>query len=401
MAKGTITLSGSTVGTKMESLEVEQGATGAVAGAFKVDNNDTDKQAIVVEAANIDADVMDITMDAVTTAKGIDITADALTTGSALYIDSDSSSTGTRNIASIIQNHASASGSTTLYLQNDHATANALLAKGAVTVGVDDTGHDVKFFGATAGSYMLWDESTDDLILGGAAQIGIGTTAPAHPLDIAGAANLGLQVKNANGAYARLMPDSTGANADIRFDFEGGSGSETGIALIFRNGTSEKMRLTGAGKLGIGATAPDRMLEIEGSEAAIHLDSSANAFLQIDRGAADDIGQITYSTAGSSTWFAGMADSDSSGLAGSEFFIGEGSGGASDAHFVINDAGNVGLGSLSPAAKLDVAGVVAAGSLQGASASPADQQFSFASDGNWHTILSTAYTNVIVAASSN
>ncbi len=43
MAKGTITLSGSTVGTKMESLEVEQGATGGVNGLFKVDNNDTDK----------------------------------------------------------------------------------------------------------------------------------------------------------------------------------------------------------------------------------------------------------------------------------------------------------------------------------------------------------------------
>ena len=49
MAKGTITLSGSTVGTKMESLEVEQATTGGVAGALKVDNNDTDKQAIVVE----------------------------------------------------------------------------------------------------------------------------------------------------------------------------------------------------------------------------------------------------------------------------------------------------------------------------------------------------------------
>ena len=119
MAKGTITLSGSTVGTKMESLEIEQGATGAVAGAFKVDNNDTDKQAIVVEAANIDADVMDVTMDAVTTAKGIDITADALTTGSVLYIDSDSSSTSTRSIASVIQNHASATGSTGLTVQAD------------------------------------------------------------------------------------------------------------------------------------------------------------------------------------------------------------------------------------------------------------------------------------------
>ena len=38
-----------------------------------------------------------------------------------------------------------------------------------VTVGVDDTGYDVKFFGATSGSHLLWDESADDLILAGAA----------------------------------------------------------------------------------------------------------------------------------------------------------------------------------------------------------------------------------------
>ena len=126
MAKGTITLSGSTVGTKMESLEVEQGATGAVAGAFKVDNNDTDKQAIVVEAANIDADVMDVTMDAVTTAKGIDITADGLTTGSALYIDSDSSSTSARNIVSIIQNNTSASSAIGLKVQQDSEAPTAV-----------------------------------------------------------------------------------------------------------------------------------------------------------------------------------------------------------------------------------------------------------------------------------
>ena len=50
---------------------------------------------------------------------------------------------------------------------------------GTVTVGVDGTGHDVKFFGATSGAYMLWDESQDDLIVGGAGRVGIGTTAPA------------------------------------------------------------------------------------------------------------------------------------------------------------------------------------------------------------------------------
>ena len=40
------------------------------------------------------------------------------------------------------------------------------------TVGVDDTGYDVKFFGATSGQYMLWDESADKLILTGEIEAG-------------------------------------------------------------------------------------------------------------------------------------------------------------------------------------------------------------------------------------
>ena len=36
-----------------------------------------------------------------------------------------------------------------------------------ITVGVDDTGYDVKFFGATSGQYLLWDESADELVLAG------------------------------------------------------------------------------------------------------------------------------------------------------------------------------------------------------------------------------------------
>lgn len=53
---------------------------------------------------------------------------------------------------------------------------------GTVTVGVDDTGYDVKFFGATAGCSMLWDESADQLIVTGNA------TTPA--LKLAGAGSL-------------------------------------------------------------------------------------------------------------------------------------------------------------------------------------------------------------------
>ncbi len=73
---------------------------------------------------------------------------------------------------------------------NGTANLDAVDIDGAVqidatlSVGVDDTGYDVKLFGDTASAYMLWDASADDLILGGAGglivpegQITIGATA--------------------------------------------------------------------------------------------------------------------------------------------------------------------------------------------------------------------------------
>ena len=41
---------------------------------------------------------------------------------------------------------------------------------GTVTVGVNDTGYDVKLFGATSGKYWLWDESTDMMQVNGGSQ---------------------------------------------------------------------------------------------------------------------------------------------------------------------------------------------------------------------------------------
>jgi hypothetical protein len=47
-------------------------------------------------------------------------------------------------------------------------TANAAVSvQSTLTVGEDDTGYDVKLFGATSGQYLLWDESADELVLAG------------------------------------------------------------------------------------------------------------------------------------------------------------------------------------------------------------------------------------------
>ena len=60
---------------------------------------------------------------------------------------------------------------TTLDLNGALDVSGASQFSSTITVGVNDTGYDVKFFGATSGAYMLWDESTDDLILAGAAKL--------------------------------------------------------------------------------------------------------------------------------------------------------------------------------------------------------------------------------------
>ena len=52
-------------------------------------------------------------------------------------------------------------------------TGSGLKVGGALTVGVDDAGYDVKFFGDTASAHLLWDTSADKLLTAGGATIDI------------------------------------------------------------------------------------------------------------------------------------------------------------------------------------------------------------------------------------
>ena len=51
---------------------------------------------------------------------------------------------------------------------------NTVAADKAIHIGVDDAGVDVKFFGATASAFALWDQSVDDLVFDGAAGLHLG-----------------------------------------------------------------------------------------------------------------------------------------------------------------------------------------------------------------------------------
>tara|TARA_R100000808_G_scaffold1279_6_gene5999 strand:- start:14057 stop:16657 length:2601 start_codon:yes stop_codon:yes gene_type:complete len=140
-----------------------------------------------------------------------------------------------------------------------------------VTVGVDDTGYDVKFFGDTASAYMLWDASTDDLILGGAATLGVGTTAPdgkvhihnasagsvtananADELIIENSGFAGLSILTPNDQLASIVfgdPDDNDV-AGINYDHGGNS-------MRFVTNASERLRIDSSGNVGIGTSSPD------------------------------------------------------------------------------------------------------------------------------------------------
>ena len=116
---------------------------------------------------------------------------------------------------------------------------------GTVTVGVDDTGKDVKLFGATSGAYALWDESANHLILAGGAEINIGgdTDAAYGPLQVGYATD--------NNTYIQVLSDVAG---QIHFgDSTSGDAREIG-ALQYRHDT-DTMRIKAGGNAVFDCTA--------------------------------------------------------------------------------------------------------------------------------------------------
>ena len=135
----------------------------------------------------------------------------------------------------------------------------AVQIDGTVTVGVDDTGLDVKFFGASAGAYMEWDESADQLRIMGAsadATTSTGKLLLATSLTDINANDVIGKIEfqaphEAGGTDAITVAASIQALAQDTF-----SSSVNATDLIFYTGHSEaateKFRFTSQGELGVG-----------------------------------------------------------------------------------------------------------------------------------------------------
>ncbi|MFA5877415.1 MAG: immunoglobulin-like domain-containing protein [Candidatus Paceibacterota bacterium] len=179
--------------------------------------------------------------------------------------------------------------------------------------------------------------------------VGIGTTTPAAKLDILGSSGDQLRLRTAGSEYYRLGRNSSTGLMEFY-------GSQTGYTgYVFDGVDGERMRITSAGYVGIGTTTPGSLLTVGGSalfaaSAAPTLTvkgySSGSADVFVDT--ATNYGGFGYKSAGVEQWYIGNNATGGDDIA---FMLGA----SRTVGMFLNQSGNLGIGTVSPADRLSVA----------------------------------------------
>ena len=161
------------------------------------------------------------TTGAITTAGGMGIGASAVVGGNlTVFTDSDLKSTTNLDAVDI---------------------DGAVQIDGAVTVGVDDTGHDVQFFGATSGQFLLWDQSADELALVGDTKLSFHDAAGGE--NIIASADGHLEINS--GTTLDITAATVDINAVTKFNVDGPT-QLTGAVTVGVDGTGHDVKFFGA-----------------------------------------------------------------------------------------------------------------------------------------------------------
>lgn len=230
---------------------------------------------------------------------------------------------------------------------------------------------DLAFWTTTGGS------PTERMRIDSSGYVGIGTTSPDSKLNIEGPKNTAiLTLGNTTAGSSWVVGDRVGG-----IDFYSGDGSGGGIgvkasisyedavggtgssqAMVFRTGGNtsgtnnvERMRLQYNGNVGIGTTSPSARLEVQGTnsntQAALKVTDSGDSFFEVvpDNNTTFKIGDLD-------------AVGDEAMIVGTFSDITFSKGGTTT--MILDSNNNVGIGTTSPGAKLDVSGNLRADSVQ-------------------------------------
>ena len=188
----------------------------------------------------------------------------------------------------------------------------------------------------------FYTNNTERMRITSAGNVGIGTSSPASKLQIGSVGSTGYSVSN-----GLAFGDGTRAGA-LNVD-SSGTILYSSTNLIFSPGTTEAVRITSAGNVGIGTTSPSSLLHVSGTTPTVIIEGSSTNSAKINL-----VGSFT-------TW--ALENQYVNGATNDMFRIYNSQLGA-NAITINRLSNNVGIGTTSPNAKLDVNGnVLVTGSL--------------------------------------
>jgi len=264
----------------------------------------------------------------------------------------------------VLQRTVARSTGNPLYFDTSFYTQNASLNSvqfGPIgqPFGISGTaGYHPKFTSQqTLGNSIVYDNGTN---------VGIGTASPSNNLSIgASAGKIGFQRGSGDGEYCTIGFKSTTGNDRYVFEINNSSGTgelrlnqggtSTPIGMTFYTNNAEKMRIDSSGNVGIGTASPSFKLQVDAASV------DANIVANVTSG----YGGIGVYAAGTNKVILGYVGANtnygSQTVAGdialktnnSNLHINTGSGNSvTTAYF--SSAGNVGIGNVSPGARLQV-----------------------------------------------
>ena len=245
------------------------------------------------------------------------------------------------------------------YLQattgGNRASIISLNSSNNLTVGQSNVNNANLFLYGGTGNVTINAGATEVARFTTSGNVGIGTTSPGEKLEVAGAIKLGSNstipsagISHYTNGYLYIKGGTSGA-AIGNDDFSSAVYVVDNGSIEFYAGSSNKMHITSAGNVGIGTTSPVSTLDVNG------IISSRNIYIAQNSGTYNLIYNASNSVA---MYLGGSADQGNYYDNTTHYFRSAG-GGATYA--VINYLGNVGIGTTSPAQKLQVNGAIQAG----------------------------------------
>lgn len=178
-----------------------------------------------------------------------------------------------------------------------------------------------------------------------AGNVGIGTTSPGTKLGITGPGYTEISLYSGDTSYARIWYGTGGSYATTGSSWNAGIRNDSGYGNAFAiesnagPGWSPKLFITQGGNVGIGTTSPAELFDINGGRLRV-TSTTGGLGLAI---------AIRYNSSAGRGWIGGIND-----VNGGLWFSGNDIG--TTEHMRITNTGNVGIGTTTPGAPLDIGG---------------------------------------------